>query len=99
MTASYRKASGCIQRRNRQQEERGITWFWHLGAHSDETAKKRSEVAVARCPPMVSAPRKRMGCCCFGASPSMRIVASWFGSNRSTAYKDMAVGFLQPSST
>src|SRR5258707_8078173 len=50
--------------------------FWHLGAHSDETAKKRSEVAVARRPPMVSAPGKRMGCCCFGASPSMRIVAS-----------------------
>src|SRR5258707_3985356 len=58
--------------------------FWHLGAHSDETAKKRSEVAVARRPPMVSAPGKRMGCCCFGASPTMRIVASWFGSNGSS---------------
>src|SRR5258708_35815594 len=99
MTASYRKASGCIQRRNRQQEGRRNTKFWHLGAHSDETAKKRSEVAVARRPPMVSAPGKRMGCCCFGASPSMRIVASWFGSNGSTEYKDVAVGFFQPSST
>jgi len=98
-TASYRKASGCIQRRNRQQEGRRNTRFWHLGAHSDETAKKRSEVAVARRPPMVSAPGKRMGCCCFGASPSMRIVASWFGSNGSTVYKDVAVGLLQPSST
>src|SRR5258706_11297792 len=88
MTASYRKASGCIQRRNRQQEGRRNTKFWHLGAHSDETAKKRSEVAVARRPPMVSAPGKRMGCCCFGASPSMRIVASWFGSNGSTVYKE-----------
>jgi hypothetical protein len=29
----------------------------------------------------------------------MRIVASWFGSNGSTVYKDVAVGFLQPSST
>jgi hypothetical protein len=93
MTASYRKASGCIQWRNRQQEERRNTRFWQLGAHSDETAKKRSEVAVARCPPMVSAPRKRMGCCCFGASPSMRIVASWFGSSGSTVYKDVAAGF------
>src|SRR5258707_10789662 len=37
---------------------------------------------------MVSAPGKRMGCCCFGASPSMRIVASWFGSNGSTVYKE-----------
>jgi hypothetical protein len=43
---------------------------------------------------MVSAPGKRMGCCCFGASPSMRIVASWFGSNGSTGYKDVAVGFF-----
>jgi len=94
MTASYRKASSCIQRRNRKQEGRIITRFWPLGAHSDETAKKRSEVAVARRPPMVSAPGKRMGCCCFGASPSMRIVASWFGSNGSTEYKDVAAGFL-----
>src|SRR3984893_2924576 len=94
MTASYRQASGCIQRRNRQQEGRRNTRFWHLGAHSDETAKKRSEVAVARRPPMVSAPGKRMGCCCFGASPSMRIVASWFGSNGSTVYKDVTVGFF-----
>src|ERR1019366_4431316 len=86
MTASYRKASGCIQRRNRQQEGRIDTRFWHLGAHSDETAKKRSEVAVARRPPMVFAPGKRMGCCCFGASPSMRIVASWFGSNGPVFY-------------
>jgi hypothetical protein len=93
MTASYRKASGCIQRRNRQQEERRNTRFWQLGAHSDETAKKRSEVAVARRPPMVFAPGKRMGCCCFGASPSMRIVASWFGSSGSTVYKDVAAGF------
>src|ERR1700720_1438566 len=92
MTASYRKASGCIQPRNRQQERRRS--FWHLGAHSDETAKKRSEVAVARRPPMVSAPGKRMGCCCFGASPLMRIVASWFGSNGSTVYKEVAVGFF-----
>jgi hypothetical protein len=61
--------------------------------------KKRPEVAVARRPPMVSAPGKRMGCCCFGALPSMRIVASWFGSNGSTVYKDVAAGFLQPSST
>src|SRR6476619_2545531 len=86
MTASYRQASGCIQRRNRQQEGRRNIRFWYLGAHSDETAKKRSEVAVARRPPMVSAPGKRMGCCCFGASPSMRIVAS-------TVYKDVAIGF------
>src|SRR5271163_1088048 len=99
MTASYRKASSCIQRCNRQQEERINIRFWHLGAHSDETAKKRSEVAVARRPPMVSALGKRMGCCCFGASPSMRIVASWFGSNGSHVYKDVAVGFLQTSST
>src|SRR5260370_40068466 len=96
MTASYRKASGCIQRRNRQQEGRRNTKCWHLGAHSDETAKKRSEVAVARRPPRVSAPGKRMGCCCFGASPSMRIVASWFGSNGSTVYKDLADGVFQP---
>src|ERR1019366_6109919 len=94
MTASYRKASGCIQRRNRQQEGRINTRFWQLGAHSDETAKKRSEVAVARRPPMVSAPGKRMGCCSFGASPSMRIVASWFGSNGSTVYKDVTAGFF-----
>src|SRR5271168_4209242 len=94
MTASYRKASGCIQRRNRQQEGRRNTRFWHLGAHSDETAKKRSEVAVARRPPMVSAPGKRMGCCCFGASPSMRIVASWIGSNGSTVYKDVTAWFF-----
>src|SRR6185437_7009001 len=40
MTASYRKASGCIQRRKRQQEERRNTRFWQLGAHSDETAQK-----------------------------------------------------------
>ena len=33
-------------------------------------------------------------CCCFGASPSMRIVASWFGSNGSTVYKDVAVGSI-----
>ena len=39
-------------------------WIRSEGAHSDETAKKRSEVAVARRPPMVSAPGKRMGCCC-----------------------------------
>jgi len=94
MTASYRKASGCIQRRNRQQERRINTRFWHLGAHSDETAKKRSEVAAARRPPMVFTPGKRMGCRCFGASPSMRIVASWFGSNGSTVYKDVAAGFF-----
>src|SRR6476620_11658916 len=31
-----------------------------------------------------------MGCCGFGASPSMRIVASWCGSNGSTEYKDTA---------
>src|SRR5271167_4068761 len=94
MTASYRKASSCIQRRNRKQEGRINKRFWPLGAHSDETAKKRSEVAVARRPPMVSAPGKRMGCCCFGASPSMRIVASWFGSNGSTVYKDVTAGFF-----
>src|ERR1019366_3576409 len=91
MTASYRKASGCIQRHNRQREGRIDTRFWHLGAHSDETAKKRSEVAAARRPPMVFTPGKRMGCRCFGASPSMRIVASWFGSN---VYKDVAAGFF-----
>src|SRR6478735_10972542 len=91
MTASYRKASGCIQRRNRQQEGRR-----NFGTSARIATKwpKRSEVAVARRPPMVSAPGKRMGCCCFGASPSMRIVASWFGSNGSTVYKDVAVGFF-----
>ncbi len=77
MTASYRKASSCIQRRNRKQEGKENTRFWPLGAHSDETAKKRSEVAVARSPPMVSMPGKRMGYCCFGASLPMRITASW----------------------
>src|ERR1022692_3221757 len=35
MTASYRKASGCIQRRNRQQEKKYKVLA--LGAHSDET--------------------------------------------------------------
>src|ERR1700688_1407182 len=94
MTASYRKASSCTRRRNRKQEGRINTRFWPVGVHSDVMPKKRSEVAAARRPPMVFAPGKRMGCCCFGASPSMRIVASWFGSNGSTEYKDVAAGFL-----
>ncbi len=38
-------------------------------------------------------PEMRMGYRYFGASHSMRIVASWFGSNGSTEYKDVADGF------
>ena len=59
---------------NRKEEE--IPGFGTSAHIATETAKKRSEVAVCRRPPMVSVPGKRMGYCCFGASPSMGIVSS-----------------------